>query len=134
MNTPLVGQTLDELKTVVVDAGMPAFTGKQIADWIYRKRASSFDEMSNISVKNRELLATKYDVGLVKPTQETSSVDGTKKYLFATADQNFVETVYIPDVDRHTLCVSSQVGCKMNCMFCMTGKQGFTSQLSATEI
>lgn len=134
MNTPLVGKTLDELKEVVLDAGMPAFTGKQIADWIYRKRATSFDEMSNISVKNRDLLATKYDVGLVKPTQETSSVDGTKKYLFTTADQNFVETVYIPDDDRHTLCVSSQVGCKMNCMFCMTGKQGFTSQLSATEI
>jgi 23S rRNA (adenine2503-C2)-methyltransferase len=79
-------------------------------------------------------LAVSHEVGRALPSQESASVDGTKKYLFTTPDGNFIETVYIPDEDRHTLCVSSQVGCKMNCLFCMTGKQGFTSNLSAAEI
>ncbi|MFW9598363.1 MAG: 23S rRNA (adenine(2503)-C(2))-methyltransferase RlmN [Paludibacter sp.] len=134
MKTALIGKTVDEIKSIVLELGMPAFTGKQIADWIYRKRVLSISEMTNLSQKNRELLAGSYEVGRMLPVQETASVDGTKKYLFASPDNNFIETVYIPDVDRHTLCVSSQVGCKMNCLFCMTGKQGFTSNLTAAEI
>lgn len=134
MKTPLIGKTVDEIKTIAQELGMPAFTGKQIADWIYRKRVMSISEMTNLSVANRDTLAEKYEVGRRLPSQETASVDGTKKYLFTTPDNNFIETVYIPEEDRHTLCVSSQVGCKMNCLFCMTGKQGFTSNLSAAEI
>ncbi len=134
MKTPLIGKTVEEIKSIALELGMPAFTGKQIADWIYRKRVFSIDEMTNLSVKNREVLAQTYEVGRSLPSQETASVDGTKKFLFTTPDNNFIETVYIPDEDRHTLCVSSQVGCKMNCLFCMTGKQGFTSNLSAAEI
>lgn len=134
MKTALIGKTVEEIKTITTELGMPAFTGKQIADWIYRKRVFSIDQMTNLSVKNREILSASFEVGRSLPSQETASVDGTKKYLFTTPDGNFIETVYIPEDDRHTLCVSSQVGCKMNCLFCMTGKQGFTSNLSAAEI
>lgn len=132
--TPLVGKTLDELKTVVTELGMPAFTAKQISEWLYKKRAANIDDMTNVSSKNRVLLKEKYEVGRSLPVQVAESTDGTKKYLFKTEAGHLIETVYIPDEDRATLCVSSQVGCKMDCMFCMTGKQGFTAQLSATEI
>jgi 23S rRNA (adenine2503-C2)-methyltransferase len=131
---PLIGKTLDELKTLISELGMPAFTAKQIADWLYKKRIFSIDEMSNISASNRQVLAENHEVGRVLASQELESVDGTKKYLFKTDNNNFIESVYIPDEDRFTLCVSSQVGCKMNCSFCMTGKQGFSAQLSTTEI
>lgn len=130
----LAGKTLDELKTVVSELGMPVFTAKQLSEWIYKKRAFSIDEMTNISSKNRGLLNEKYEIGRTLPVQVAESEDGTKKYLFKTEDGHFVETVYIPDEDRATLCVSSQVGCKMDCRFCMTGKQGFTAQLTTTEI
>ena len=130
----LVGKTLDELKTVVTELGMPAFTAKQLSEWLYKKRAFTIDEMTNISAKNRVLLNEKYEVGRSLPVQVAESEDGTKKYLFKTDGGHFIETVYIPDEDRATLCVSSQVGCKMDCLFCMTGKQGFTAQLSPLEI
>jgi len=130
----LVGKTLDELKTVVTELGMPAFTAKQLSEWLYKKRAFTIDEMTNISAKNRVLLNEKYEVGRSLPVQVAESEDGTKKYLFKTDGGHFIETVYIPDEDRATLCVSSQVGCKMDCLFCMTGKQGFTAQLTPTEI
>jgi len=131
---PLTGKTIEELKTIVAELAMPSFTAKQIADWLYKKRVFNISEMTNLSAKNRDILADKYDVGRSLPDQEIESVDGTKKYLFKTLTGNFIETVYIPDEDRNTLCVSSQVGCKMNCLFCMTGKQGFTAQLTDTEI
>jgi 23S rRNA (adenine2503-C2)-methyltransferase len=130
----LVGKTLDELKTVVSELGMPAFTAKQLSEWIYKKRAFSIDEMTNVSAKNRGALNEKYEIGRTLPVQVAESEDGTKKYLFKTEAGHFIETVYIPDEDRATLCVSSQVGCKMDCMFCMTGKQGFTAQLTTAEI
>ncbi|GAB1414745.1 23S rRNA (adenine(2503)-C(2))-methyltransferase RlmN [Paludibacter sp.] len=131
---PLLGKTATELKNIVVELGMPSFTGKQIADWIYKKRVSSIDEMSNISISNRVSLNEKYEVGRSAPVESQVSVDGTVKYLFRTHKNQFIESVFIPEEDRATLCVSSQVGCKMNCLFCMTGKQGFNSQLTSTEI
>ena len=132
---PLLGLTIDELKEVVCGLGMPAFTGKQIAGWIYEKGAASIDEMTNISKKNRELLAGKYTVGRREAITVQTSRDGTRKYLFPAGTSGAtVETVFIPDGDRATLCVSCQVGCKMNCLFCQTGKQGFEGQLSATDI
>ena len=130
----LTGKTIDELKVIVSEMGMPAFTAKQMAEWIYKKRAFTIDEMTNISAKNRELLAEKYEIGRSLPVTTVESEDGTKKYLFKTDGGHTIETVYIPEEDRATLCVSSQVGCKMDCMFCMTGKQGFTAQLTPTEI
>ncbi len=132
--TALTGKTLDELKAIVSELGMPGFTAKQLSEWIYKKRAFSIDEMTNISAQNRELLSRDYEVGRTLPVHAAESVDGTKKYLFKTYSGHFFETVYIPEEDRATLCVSSQVGCKMGCLFCMTGKQGFIEQLSTTDI
>ena len=130
----MAGMTLDGLKVAVKEAGMPAFTAKQIADWIYRKRVRSIDEMTNISLKNRERLNELFEVGYCSPSDEARSVDGTVKYLYRVANGHYVEAVYIPDGERATLCVSSQVGCKMNCLFCMTGKQKYTANLTANEI
>lgn len=130
----LAGMTLDALKDAVKEAGMPAFTAKQIADWVYRKRIVSIDEMSNISLKNREKLKELFEIGYKAPADAARSVDGTIKYLYEVGNGHFVEAVYIPDGDRATLCVSSQVGCKMNCLFCMTGKQKYTANLTSNEI
>lgn len=129
----LLGLSLEELNDLVLSLGMPKFTGKQIAEWIYKKRITSIEEMSNISKANRELLASEYEVGRVRPITSQTSIDGTRKYLFKVA-KGLIEAVYIPDKERHTLCISSQVGCKMNCLFCMTGKQGFKAHLPVSEI
>lgn len=134
MKRPLLGMTLDELKTVVKELGMPQFTASQMARWIYQQHVRSIDEMTNISKANRERLKESFCVGAMEPIDCQRSVDGTVKYLFPTAGGKFVETVYIPDHDRATLCVSCQVGCKMNCLFCQTGKQGFEGNLTATDI
>lgn len=130
----LFGLTLDELKDVVIECGLPKFASKQIADWIYKKRVLSIDDMTNISVANRTKLAESYDVGRYAPREFQQSIDGTVKYLFETENKKLIESVMIPDDDRKTLCVSSQIGCKFNCLFCMTGKQGFSGNLSANEI
>ncbi|MBO5603221.1 MAG: 23S rRNA (adenine(2503)-C(2))-methyltransferase RlmN [Prevotella sp.] len=129
----LLGLTLDELKTVAKDLGMPAFTGGQMAKWLYVQKVTSIDEMTNISKANREKLKEVYTIGCLPPADCQRSIDGTIKYLFP-AGGKFVETVYIPDKDRATLCVSCQIGCKMNCLFCQTGKQGFEGQLTVAEI
>ena len=137
----LLGLTTAELKEVAKELGMPAFTGGQIAKWLYEKNVRSIDEMTNLSKQNRERLAESYCVGAMDPIECQRSIDGTIKYLFpvrcddtATNETRFVETVFIPDGDRATLCVSSQVGCKMNCLFCQTGKQGFHGNLTAADI
>ena len=131
----LLGKTLQELQTIVLDLKLPKFTAKQIADWLYKKNINSIDEMSNLSIKARKVLQEKYDFGTTETTKVQCSVDGTKKYLYPTNHPDkFIETAFIPDKDRNTLCVSSQVGCKMGCLFCMTAKQGFQGQLSSGEI
>ena len=130
----LVGLNPAELKEIVLSLNMPAFTAKQIAEWLYKKRVSSIDEMTNISAKNRELLKENFEIGRNEPIFAQTSADGTKKYLFKTRNGHFIESVFIPEYDRFTLCVSSQAGCKMACKFCMTGKQGFGGQLSVTEM
>lgn len=136
----LIGKTLGELKIVVGELGMPAFTATQMAKWLYQQHVGSIDEMTNISKINREKLKEKYEEGALPPIDCQRSKDGTIKYLFPvrTSDysdsKKFVETVFIPDNDRATLCVSCQVGCKMNCLFCHTGKQGFEGNLTAADI
>lgn len=130
----LLGLTLEELQFVALECDMPKFTGKQIADWIYKKKVTTIDEMTNISVANRHKLSEKYEVGRKSPIHLQRSVDGTVKYLFQINDKQTVEAVMIPEDDRATLCVSSQIGCKFNCLFCMTGKQGFNGQLTVNEI
>ena len=113
---------------------MPAFTGGQLTKWLYQQHVVSIDEMTNISKSNRGKLKESYIIGYTPPIDEQHSKDGTIKYLFPTEQGKYVETVYIPDEDRATLCVSSQVGCKMNCLFCQTGKQGYEGNLTATDI
>lgn len=131
---PLLGLDKAELTALAVSLGMPAFAGGQIASWIYRKHAGCIDEMTNLSLVNRQKLSEHYTVGLMPHADAQHSKDGTIKYLFPTESGKNVETVYIPDHDRATLCVSCQVGCKMNCLFCQTGKQGFEGSLSVTDI
>lgn len=129
----LLGKTLEELQQIALSVGLPKFTGKQLAQWIYVQRVQTIDEMTNISLKGREALKAVYTVGRHAPVREAVSADGTRKYLFAVGDQ-FVESVYIPEEDRATLCVSTQLGCKMGCKFCMTGTLGFHGHLPASEI
>ena len=130
----LLGMTLAELKVAAKELGMPAFTGGQIAKWIYSQHVRTIDEMTNISKTNRTKLEDVFEIGCSQPIDAQRSKDGTIKYLFPTENGKFVETVFIPDEDRATLCVSSQVGCKMNCLFCATGKQGFEGSLTAKDI
>lgn len=130
----LLGMTLEELKAVAAEVGLPGYAAKQLADWLYKKKITSISAMTNIAAAKRTLLEESFEVGIVPHSDLMKSVDGTIKYLFPVGPGNFVESVYIPTDDRATLCVSSQVGCKMNCLFCMTGKQGFTKNLTANEI
>ena len=130
----LLGMTLGELKAVATDVGLAAFAAKQILQWLYNKRVRSIDEMTNLSLKSRDILAEHYTIGCVPPSDEQKSIDGTAKYLFPTENGQQVECVFIPDGERATLCVSCQAGCRMGCRFCMTGRQGFGGNLSTADI
>ncbi len=152
--TPLLGMTLPELVSLAKTLRLPPFTGKQIAKWVYQKRVSSVSEMTDISKENRRKIEERYCVGITPPTDARRSADGTVKYLFPAGKVKYVETVFIPDRKRadsgspssgrreetalykehFTLCVSCQVGCKMNCLFCQTGKQGFEGNLTVSDI
>ena len=129
----LLGKSLDELKTIVTGLGLPVFTAKQMADWLYKKKVTNIEQMTNISLFGRQQISGLFEVGNSFPEKTVESTDGTKKYLFRV-NNHFVESVYIPEKERTTLCVSSQVGCKMSCPFCMTGKQGFAGNLTAGDI
>lgn len=162
----LLGKTLDELKEIALELSLPAFTAKQIADWLYKKRVTSIDKMTNLSKSARERLSKEFVIGIDQTLQVVTSQDGTRKYLFkpqsaaerqstagkqstagrqsaaerqSTAEQpgyasGSIESVIIPDNERKTICVSSQVGCKMACTFCMTGRQGFHGNLTVASI
>lgn len=132
--TPLLGMSLDELTKVALSGGMPKFVGKQLADWLYKKKVVSFDRMLNISKKNREWLSSSYVIGREAPAERIKSSDGTVKFIFDIGNKDRIESVYIPDKERATLCVSSQKGCRMNCYFCATGKGGFRGNLTAAQI
>lgn len=145
MQDILLGKSLEELQAIAQEIGLPHFAGKQLAEWLYVRRAASWDEMTNISKKGREALKAKYAIGRHAPVAEAISKDGTKKYLFKiagnatstfgnNAEARYIESVYIPENDRATLCVSTQAGCKMGCKFCMTGTLGFHGHLAAEEI
>ncbi len=136
--TTLLGKNINELQTIAQELGLPKYAGKQLAQWLYVKRVRTIDEMTNLSLSAREALKQHYTIGRHAPVREAVSVDGTRKYLFQVGEQ-FVESVYIPVQDeetseRATLCVSTQMGCKMGCRFCMTGTLGFHGNLSAGEI
>jgi len=130
----LYGKTLNDLITVTKRIGLPGFAARQIADWLYKKEISSVEEMTNLSKKAREQLSEGYETGLRLPESVSESRDGTKKYLYKVLLNKYIETAYIPEEDRATICVSSQSGCRMGCVFCMTGMQGFQGNLSSNEI
>jgi 23S rRNA (adenine2503-C2)-methyltransferase len=130
----LFGKTLSELIAVTKRIRLPGFAAKQVSDWLYKKEIDAIEGMTNLSKKSRELLSLNYVFGLSAPVRYSASTDGTKKYLFNVLDDKYIETAYIPDNERATICISSQAGCKMGCIFCMTGKQGFQGNLSSNEI
>ena len=143
MKAVLLGRTCAELQEIALQAGLPAYAGKQLAQWLYQKRATDIEAMTNLSKAARAALSERYEVGRTQPVEAFTSRDGTRKYLFPTrVPGKYIETVMIPqyedgsegDVARATVCVSSQIGCKMNCRFCMTGHGGFHGHLSAAEI
>lgn len=139
----LLGKSLQELQQIAISLGMPRFVGKQLVEWLYLKRVTSFEEMTNLSLKHRQLLSERYTISRSKPTAEAVSQDGTRKFLFEVpivnpktgfAETQSIEAVYIPEDERATLCVSTQAGCKMGCRFCMTGTLGFHGNLTAADI
>lgn len=130
----IYGKTIGELERICNSYSLPAYTALQIADWLYKKHVCSFDSMSNISKKVRSLLSENFALQRHVPVEEKISEDNSKKYLFQIDESKLIESVYIPEKNRNTLCVSTQVGCGMGCVFCMTGKQGFNGNLSAGEI
>ena len=130
----LYGQTLSQLEDLCNRLEMPRFAAKQIARWLYDKHATTIEAMSDLSVRHRALLAETYEVGFTSPEKVSISADGTKKYLYRTSQNHFIESAYIPDGDRATLCISSQAGCRMGCRFCATGRQGLQHSLSTNEI
>ena len=130
----LYGQTLPQLEALCNRLEMPRFAAKQIARWLYDKHATTIEAMSDLSARHRALLAETYEVGLTAPEKVSISADGAKKYLYRTSQNHFIESAYIPDGDRATLCISSQAGCRMGCRFCATGRQGLQHSLSTNEI
>lgn len=130
----LYGATLVELQALCENLGLPRFTPKQIAKWLYSRFVTDIESMTDLSKKARELLSQHAELGLSSPLKVSTSTDGTKKYLFRTSEGEYIESALIPDGERMTLCVSSQAGCRMGCKFCATGRMGFRHQLSATEI
>lgn len=130
----LYGKTLSQLKALCEAEQLPRFAAKQIARWLYVRRVTDIQQMTDLSLAARTRLAERYELGLSAPLRESVSIDGTKKYLFKTWQGEYIESAYIPDRDRATLCVSSQAGCRMGCRFCATARQGLQHSLSAGEI
>ncbi|HJX71625.1 MAG TPA: 23S rRNA (adenine(2503)-C(2))-methyltransferase RlmN [Bacteroidales bacterium] len=134
LQTNLFGKTYTEIQEIVNDLSLPSYSTGQICDWLYKKNADSIEKISNLSKSARTALSKQYTIRHDTPQDFQVSSDGTKKYLFLTIRSRYIEAAYIPEVSRHTVCISSQVGCKWGCLFCMTGKQGFQGNLTAAEI
>ena len=134
LSETLYGKDPDELAALCAGLGMPRFAAKQIARWLYTKHVEDPMLMSDIAAAHRAKLAELFRPVLRAPERVTESADGTKKYLFRTQQGGWIESAFIPDGDRATLCVSSQAGCRMGCKFCATGRQGLQHSLTAAEI
>ena len=131
----LYGKTLAELRVIAEEFGLPRFAAGQIARWLYKRHVNDIVAMTDLSAAARTRLAERFDVGLKAPLAVSASEDGTRKYLYATESSGrHIESAYIPDGERATLCVSSQAGCRMGCRFCMTSRQGLHHSLSTLEI
>lgn len=134
MRGTLIDKSPTELAGIAARMGLPRFAAGQMAQWLHAKMVPGIDAMTNLSKAARERLAIDYETGIHEPLRTLTSTDGTEKYLFPTGDGQQVETVYIPDDERGTVCVSTQVGCPMACQFCQTGRQGFHGNLSSADI
>ncbi len=132
--TTLLGMTLPELKDVAKELGLPAFAGSQMAQWIYVKHVRSIDEMTNISKVNRDRLSERYTIGCAPHIDAQYSKDGTIKYLWELSDGNCIETVLMQYHHGNTVCISSQVGCRMGCAFCASTIAGKVRNLTPSEI
>ncbi|MFP4687611.1 MAG: 23S rRNA (adenine(2503)-C(2))-methyltransferase RlmN, partial [bacterium] len=131
----LIGKTLEEIKNELENEGLAAYRATQIYQWIYKRQTSDFSRMTNLGLKLREQLAEKYDVSPLKTIKNRKSGDNSEKFLFELKDKEKIETVFLPVTGkRNSICLSTQVGCRFNCGFCATGKQGFTRNLSCGEI
>lgn len=134
----LVGMTREELRAALALLGVPEKQLRmrvgQIWSWLYARGARDFDTMTDVAKTLRDALAENYTLDRLQMAEAQQSNDGTRKYLFRLADGQLVETVYIPEMGRGTLCVSSQVGCTLTCRFCHTGTQKLVRNLSAAEI
>lgn len=134
MLTTLLGLNTDELRVLVQEEGEPAYRGNQLAEWIYRRGAHTFEEMTNLPNELRAWLRVKYEVGRTQVVSVQRSRDGTFKLLLAMHDGAKVESVGLPYEDRLSCCLSTQVGCSVSCVFCATGLSGYTRNLTAGEI
>ena len=134
VSEPLYGKNPAELAALCAETGLPRFAAGQLARWLYVKHIENPMLMTDIPAALRALLAERFRQVLTPPERVTESADGTKKYLFRTQQGAYIESAYIPDGDRATLCVSSQAGCRMGCKFCATGRQGLQHSLTAAEI
>lgn len=130
----IIGLDIEEINKFFAANKLPKFQSKELALWLYQKGAKSFGEMTNLSKTTRHLLNDNFSIVLTPPDQVMESTDGTKKYLYHAVNNKFIETAFMPEKNRNTLCVSSQVGCKMGCRFCMTARQGLQGQLTAGDI
>ena len=124
----------DELQTKLVELGLKKYRADQILAWIYSQYARSFEDMTNIAKTEQGLLSSVFTLPIPKIVTTETSKDGTRKFLFELEDGRAIESVLIPDEDRQTLCISSQVGCRQACRFCLTGSKGFTRNLKACEL
>src|SRR4029079_10513087 len=129
----LLDLSCKNMESLFTDMGEKAFHGRQVFKWIHQHGIIDFNQMTNLSKNLREKLTERAEVKPLEIAYEQLSEDGTAKWLLRLADGNCIEMVYIPEADRGTLCVSSQVGCALNCDFCSTGKQGFNRNLSIAE-
>lgn len=134
MKEDLFGKTLSELAELLRTINLPKYTSRQIAEWMYKKNTRSFEGMTNISKENRKLLSENFSLIENPPVKVQQSSDGTKKYLFKTPNNLYIEAAFIPEAKRNTLCISSQIGCMRGCLFCMTARQGFQGNLTSGEI
>jgi len=130
----LLGLTLPKMEAFCFSIGEKKFRGAQLVKWIHQQGVTDFDQMTNLSKSFRDQLKSIAEVRPPRVTFQGDSTDGTRKWLMEVDGGSKIETVYIPDGDRGTLCVSSQVGCSLDCSFCSTGKQGFNKNLTAAEI
>ncbi len=131
----LYGLDPEEIKEILKAQGIPLFRGAQLLDWLYRKHIASLEEAKNLPASAREILRQHFDLSSLERAEVRPSKNGESvKYLFRTRDQHWVESVLIVQRDRRTVCVSTQLGCKMGCVFCASGKAGFVRDLTAGEI